>query len=99
MHKKECLGRTGRFTSEYRSTYQLSYRYEMPDRIVYFDQEAVENAHVDNWKGNVVQVSRNGKMAGSISPREKILLRSAIACGTLETCHEEMVFEYEVDYE
>lgn len=99
MHKKELLSRTGRFTAEYRSTYQLSYRHEMPDRIVYFTQEAVENAHLDNWKGHVVQVLRDGKMAGSISPREKVLLKSTIACGTLAKCTLEMVFEYEVDYE
>ena len=99
MHKKKLLNRTGRFTAEYRSTYQLSYRYEMPDRIVYFTQEAVENAHVDNWKGHVVEVLRDGEMAGSISPSQKVLLRSAIACGTLENCSKEFVFEYEVDYE
>lgn len=99
MHRKQLLNRISRFVSEYRSTYQLSYRYEMPDRIVYFDQEAVENAHVDNWKGNVVEVMEKGMFANTISPNQKILLRSAIACGTLENCNKEIVFEYEVDYE
>ena len=99
MHKKECLGRTGRFTAEYRSTYQLSYKYEMPDRIVYFDKEAVENAHADNWKGYVVEVLERGRMAVSISPNHKTLLKAAISRGTLETCSEEFIFEYEVDYE
>jgi hypothetical protein len=99
MHKKEFLGRTGKFTSEYRSTYTLSYRYEMPDRVFYFTEEAVNNVHSDKWIGHVVTVIDNCKLAGSVSERDKVLIKSAIARGTLEKYHTVIVFEYEVDYE
>lgn len=99
MHRKEFICRTGRYTAEYKSTYRLSHRYEMPDRVIYFTQEAVENAHLDNYLGHVVESSGDWKCAGSISPDKKQLLRATIACGTLEKCDTEMVFEYEVDYE
>jgi len=99
MHKKEFLGRTGKYTSEYRSTYTLSYRYEMPDRVVYFTQEAVENAHLDNYLGHVVESSGDYKSGGHISHASKQLLRATIACGTLEKYNTEVVFEYEIDYE
>lgn len=99
MRVKEFLRTTGRYTAEYRSTYTLNYRYEMPDRVFYFDEEAVENVHLPNWKGHVVEVHGSSKFGGYISPNQKILLKSAIARGTLEKCPIVFVFEYEVDYE
>ena len=99
MYKKELIRRTGRYTAEYRVTYNLGYRYEMPNRIIYFTQEAVDNAHLDNFVGHVVESSGDWQFGSSISPDRKLLLRSAISRGTLETHQEEVVFEYEVDYE
>lgn len=99
MHKKEFLGRTGKFTSEYRSTYTLSYRYQMPDRVLYFTEEAVDNIHSEKYIGHVVTIMENCKLAGSVSERDKVLIKSAIARGTLEKYSIVFVFEYEVDYE
>lgn len=106
MHKKECLGRTGRFTSEYRSTYTLSWRYEMPSgEVYYFTQEAYDDAFSTDKvrKGHCVREWTNmgslSRMAGTISGSERVLLQSAISRGTLEPFHTIVVMEYEVDYE
>jgi hypothetical protein len=99
MRTKEFLRTTGRYSAEYRSTYTLNYRYEMPDRVFYFDEEAVENIHLPNWKGHVVEVCGSTQFGGHISPNQKTLLKSAIARGTLEKYSIVIVFEYEVDYE
>lgn len=99
MHKRQMVRRTGMYTAEYKSTYSLSYRHEMPDRVVYFTQEAVDNAYLDNYLGHVIEVYKDGRQAGSMTQHRKVLLRSTIACGTLAKCTLEMVFEYEVDYE
>jgi hypothetical protein len=99
MLTKQLLRKVDRNTAEYRSTYTLNYRYEMPDRVFYFDDEAVENIHLANWKGHVVEVCGSAQFGGSISPNQKTLLKSAIARGTLEKYNTVFVFEYDVTYE
>jgi hypothetical protein len=104
MHKKECLGRTGRYTSEYRSTFTISHRYEMPSgEVYYFTQEAVDNASLDNREGHCVVDWKNDtglcRVGGSISVSQKTLLKSALNRNNLEPFQTVIVMEYEVDYE
>ena len=99
MHRKVKVRQVSRSSAEYKSTYYLSYKHEMPDRTIYFTQEAVENAHLDNFRGHVVESSGDWQCGGSISPDRKQLLRATIACGTLEKYNTEIVFEYEKDYD
>lgn len=97
MHIKTLLHHTS-FSSEYRSTFVTSYRYEMPDKVLYFTSEAIETIHQEKWKGHVIIITDKCRYASPVRDSDKNLILAALNRGTLEYFETNHIFDYEEDY-